>query len=277
MTGFGAAEGDGVKVEVSSLNHRYIDISLKMPSMMLEHEIPVRTLVKEKFSRGKFTITVSMTDREYKIAVNKELAKEMYEAFSDLQKELSIPGSVSIDFLSGYRDLLITERSEYSAEVLFGALRDALLQTEAMRVREGEKLSEELGKRLRNLQEAVMRIEVIKGDVVDAHKDMLSRRIAELLPAVSIDEARIAQEIALMAQKSDITEELARLRSHLGRFEEVLSEGGVVGKRLDFLLQECHREVNTIASKVNDIRIINYTIDLKSEIEKLREQVQNIQ
>ncbi len=278
MTGYGAAERKGFKVEVRSLNHRYVDVSVRMPSFLMEHEIPVRNLIKDQFARGKFDITISITDkRQFKVRANKELAREIYDTILDLQKTLSIPGSLDIGFLSWYRELLITEEPAYSADDLYDAVRDAVTRVDEMRRKEGETLRKELEFHAGRVEALRAEVEALSRGMALTHKEVLSRKVAELTSSMPIDETRLAQEIALLAQKSDITEELARLRSHMQQFNAFISGSEAVGRKLDFLMQEMYREVNTIASKVDDIRIINLTIEIKTGIEKLKEQVQNIQ
>lgn len=278
MTGFGAAERDGFKVEVRSLNHRYMDISVRMPSVLMEHEIPVRNIIKERFARGKFDVNISFADkRQMKMTVNKDMAKGIYDAFSDLQKELSLPGDFNIDFFSGYRELLMAEEPEYDTDALYNALNDAISKVEEMRRTEGETLKKEMESRLKRLEGIHGEIEGLSKGLVVHYKDALAKKIAELVPNLSIDETMLAQEVAIMAQKSDIAEELARFRSHIQQFQSALSNGDVIGRKLDFILQEMNRETNTVASKMDDVRIINLSIEIKTEVEKLREQVQNIQ
>lgn len=231
MTGFGSAERDGLRVEVRSLNHRHMDISVRIPSVLMEHNMPVRNIIKDTFVRGKFDVVVLQTDkRQSNIRVNKELAREMYDAFLDLQKELSLPGSLNIDFFSGYRELLLTEEPELSTEHLYDAPRDAVLQAEKMRKNEGKALKKEMMNRLRKLQTHHSEMERFSKETVSGHKEILSKRIAELTHDLSIDDVRLAQEVAIIAQKSDISEELARLRSHYQQFHSFLF----------FVRRKCH-------------------------------------
>jgi uncharacterized protein (TIGR00255 family) len=277
MTGFGSAVVDEFKVEVRSLNHKYLDISVRMPSFLIEHEIPVRNLVKANFERGKIDVNIFLTDkRQAGIRINKELAKEIHEAFSELKRDLSMPGSLDINFFSGYRELLLSEEPQYKTDTLYEAVNAALSKVEEMRKNEGESLGKELAERLNNLEKIHAKIEESAKDVAHNCKDKLLKKIAELVPDLSVDEAKLSQEVAFLAQKSDITEELARLKSHMQQFSSSLSLDSA-GRRLDFLLQEMNREANTIASKVDEVQIINMTIEIKTEIERLREQVQNIQ
>ncbi|BCB97209.1 YicC family protein [Dissulfurispira thermophila] len=278
MTGFGAAERDGFKVEIRSLNHRYIEISVRMPSAMVEHEMSIRNIIKERFVRGKIDVNISPSDkRQTKVVINKELARGIYDAFSDLQKELSLTGAITIDFFSSYRELLITEDLQCDKDALYIALNEAISKLEGMRRTEGEALKTEMQYSLKKLTDMHNEIERLSSGLAPRYREALSKKIAELVSNLSIDETRLAQEVAIMAQKSDISEELARFHSHLQQFQSALSDGEVIGRKLDFILQEMNRETNTIASKMDDIKIINLTIDMKTEIEKLREQVQNIQ
>lgn len=278
MTGYGAAEREGFKVEVRSLNHRYLDVNVRMPSFLMEHEMPVRSFIKDRFARGKIDITISLAGkRQVRVRANKELAKEMYDTVLDLQKTLSIPGSLDIGFLSWCREFLFTEEPSCSADDLFDALSDAVARVDEMRIKEGEAIRTELESHAGLVESLRAEVEELSRGMAAAHKEVLSRKVSELLAGVPVDEGRLAQEIALLAQKSDITEELARLRSHMRQFGSFLGSGKAIGRKLDFLMQEMYRETNTIASKVDDIRIINLAIEIKTGIEKLKEQVQNIE
>ncbi|TAN44034.1 MAG: YicC family protein [Nitrospirae bacterium] len=278
MTGFGAAEVNGIKAEMRSLNHRYLDITVRMPSMMLEHEIPVRNLIRERFSRGKFDITISLTGkRQQNVSINKELMKGIYNAFAEMQRELSIPGDIKIDFFSGYREALLMEDAAFSAEDLYASVKEALGRIDAMRQQEGEALGRELKGHIGLIEELSMKIKEQAGNVASRLKEQISKKVYEIASSLTIDEGRLAQEVALLAQKADIAEELARLKSHLQQFGALLSKKEAIGRKLDFILQEIMRETNTIASKSDDITVINTTIEIKSHIEKLREQAQNIQ
>lgn len=278
MTGYGAAERQGFKVEIRSLNHRYVEVTVKMPSFLMEHEMRIRNLIKEQFARGKFDVIISLTDkRQFKVRANKEFAKDVYETILDLQKSLSIPGSLDISFLSWFRDFLLAEEPAYSTDDLYDALRDAVARVEEMRIKEGEALRKELEFHAGRVGTLTAEVEALSHGMAEFHKEVLTRKVADLASTITVDETRLAQEIAMLAQKSDITEELARLRSHVRQLNDFLSAGGSIGRKLDFLMQEMHREANTISSKADDIRIINLSIEIKTGIEKLKEQVQNIQ
>lgn len=278
MTGYGVAEREGFKVEVRSLNHRYIDISVRMPSALMEHEIPIRNLIKGTFTRGKIDVMISLTEqRQSKVHLNKRFAKDLYTSFRELQRDLSIPGTLTIDFLSGYRELVLAEEAEYNNDALYEALRAAVSRVEEMRKQEGEALRTELLLHTERMEHLRTEVEQRAKEVVPRYKERLLQRIAELLSSAPVDETRLAQEAAIIAQKSDITEEVARLRSHIQQCTALLSQEEAVGRKLDFLIQEMNREANTIASKVDDVAITALAIEMKTTIEKLREQIQNIQ
>ncbi|HMK61536.1 MAG TPA: YicC/YloC family endoribonuclease [Dissulfurispiraceae bacterium] len=277
MTGYGSTEKDGFKVEVRSLNHKYNDISVKMPPFLMEHEIAIRKSLRQAFERGKVDVIITLTDkRQRRVKVNSELAAEMFKAFELIQKELHLSGSLDISFFSGFRELLLTEESEFNTEALFDALRGAISKVDEMRAIEGSTLEKDLRNRLDLMKEQRDNIEALSQNVISSYRKKLSERIADLLQNPA-DEVRLAQEIAFISQKADISEELSRLASHIKQFDSSLLSNDPVGRRLDFLCQEMNREVNTIASKADDVEIIRLTIDIKAELEKLREQVQNIQ
>jgi uncharacterized protein (TIGR00255 family) len=278
MTGYGAAEKEGFKVEVRSLNHKYLDVSVRAPSWLMEHEMAVRKFVRESFERGKIDVSISLTDKRRKhITIDADLAREMYNAFSGIQKELSLPGSLDINFLAGYRELLVSEEPSSGSEAVLEALKAAIDKVEEMRGVEGHALEQEMRQRLELISSRQNEIAEAARDFLPAYRDRLLRKVSELMTSGVPDEARVAQEIALIVQKGDISEEITRLGSHIRQFLTFLSSDSSIGRRLDFLCQELNREANTIASKIDDIRIINMALDIKAEVERLREQVQNIQ
>jgi uncharacterized protein (TIGR00255 family) len=278
MTGFGSAERDVFRVEVRSLNHRYLDINVRMPSLLIEQEMTVRNIIKKRFLRGKIDLFITFSDKKStKVTINKDFARDVFNAFSELQKDLNIAGSLNIDFFSGYRDLLLIEEPAYNVNDMFAALDEALNKLEEMRKAEGEHLLNELKIHISKIEEIWEEIKELSKNKVFLLKDSLLRRIRELAVELPLDETRVVQEVLFMAQKSDISEELERLKSHIGQFQKSFIEGESIGRKLDFIIQEMNREANTIASKVDDAIIINKTIDLRVEIEKMREQVQNIQ
>jgi uncharacterized protein (TIGR00255 family) len=278
MTGFGSAEKNGFRVEIRSLNHRFTDISIKAPPYLSQYEIALRNIIKERFQRGRFDVSVS-TDN-YKLTqlnINKEMAKKIYNTFQELQKELSIPGQISIDTLMGYRELFVEEKPQYNMEALFEAFHGAVLNLETMRIREGNLLSEEQRQRADSLNGMNNKIKSLTPHLLERYKEKFSERLSLILDSKEIDSTRVVQEAAIMAEKLDISEEVSRIENHAQQFMETLNAGNVIGRKLDFILQEIGREVNTIASKSSDYAISSLTVDMRIEIEKMREQVQNIQ
>lgn len=278
MTGFGSAENDDFRVEIRSLNHRFIDILIKMPPYMGQHEIPLRNIIKEKFHRGRFDVSVSTkNNKAIQLKINKELARNIYTALQDLQKELSIPGKINIDTLTGYRELLTEEEQKYNIDALYASLNEAVSNLEAMRIREGNLLSEELHKRIESLGMMNNEIKLLIPHEVERCMEKFAERLKLILGTEEIDASRITQEAAIMADKIDITEEVSRIENHIKQFIETLNNGNIAGRKLDFLLQEINREVNTLAYKSSNYTISNLVIEMKTEVEKMREQVQNIQ
>lgn len=279
MTGYGATEQNGYKVEIRSVNQKGLDIGVRMPSLLMQYEIEIRNRIREAFQRGKVDIMISLTEqRQPKLTVNRQLAKSMHEAFGMLQQELSLPGQLGIEFFSGYRDLILQSEPSHDADALFGTLAEAINRLRVMREAEGAAMADELNRILDAFEADYAALCTRADGVVARLREKMAAKVAELLGNAELDETRLAQEVALIAQKSDITEEIARLRSHIDQYRAALRSGeNAVGRRLDFLLQEMHREVNTIGSKADEIDIISLTIEMKNAIGRLREQSLNIQ
>lgn len=278
MTGFGASEKDGFRVEIRSINHRFMDVSIRLSPFLTGQEMPLRNMLKERFSRGKFDVLISAkSEGRTRLKLNTELAKEIYNSLNALKTELSIPGTIGIETLLNYRELLITEEPEYNISSLYDAFGEAIIQLEKMRGDEGKAIGEDVLRRADRLESINKEIIALSPDIIADCKRKFHERIEELLIGIEYDRDRILQAAAIMIEKSDITEELIRIENHLKQFKKILLNGDTIGKRLDFLLQELNREVNTIASKTDDYRISSMVIEMKSEIEKMREQAQNIQ
>lgn len=279
MTGYGAAEQDGYKVEIRSVNQKGLDIGVRMPSLLMQYEIEIRNRIREAFQRGKIDVMISLTEqRQPAVAVNLKLAKSMHEAFGRLQQELSLPGQIGIEFFSGYRDLIVQSEPSHDSAALFTGLAEAIHRLRMMREAEGVAMAAELCRILDGFEADYLSLCSISDGVVARLREKMAAKVAELLGSAELDETRLAQEVALIAQRSDIAEEIARLRSHVDQVRTALSAGdSAVGRRLDFLLQEMHREVNTIGSKADEIGIISLTIEMKNAVGRLREQSLNIQ
>jgi len=278
MTGFGNSASDDFAVEIRSLNHRYIDISLKMPPYMSRHEIPLRNLLRERFRRGRFDVSVSARSTDVpRLKIDMNMARNIYSALKDLQNEFSLPGEIGIETLTAYREILAEEEPEYNVDALYAAFHEAVTNLEAMRIREGKLLEEEMRGRVFSLNEMYKQIKLRAPDQISRWREKFSEKLSLVVGAASIDDNRVLQEAAIMAEKLDISEEINRIENHIKQFTEILSGGDAVGKKLDFLLQEISREVNTLSCKAGDYSISTLAVDMKNEIEKMREQVQNIQ
>ncbi len=278
MTGFGSAEKDGCRVEVRSLNHRFLDVYIKVPAFLGRYEIEFRNLLKKKFSRGKFDVSILISENVNAVMnVNVNLAREIHNAFRMLQKELSVPGEIDINTLTGFREMFMETDQSYDIDAVNQVYNQALEGLYEMRIREGGVLASELRRMTDALGVMNEEIKARCGKSVSDIKEKFSEKIKLILDGIEIYEGRILQEAAVIAAKSDISEEIVRIESHVGQFREMLANGDVIGRKLDFILQELNREVNTIASKSVVCDISTLTVDMKNELEKMREQVQNIQ
>jgi uncharacterized protein (TIGR00255 family) len=287
MTGYGKAElaleHEKIAVEMRSVNHRYGEISIKLPRTLICFENDVRKAVSERLKRGKIDVFIQLeaVADTRPPNVNISLARAYYTAFSSLREELGIDEPVPFPLIVSQKDVLAFAESDDRTE----EMRDGLLATvagavdalEGMRIREGKELADDLRKRRETLDLFMERISVRAPSVPAEYAEKIAARLARFSSEGMPDEARLAQEIALMADRSDITEEQVRFASHLVQFDAALQTLEPVGRKLDFLLQEMGREINTIGSKANDGEITSCVVELKAELEKIREQVQNIE
>ncbi len=278
MTGFGSAEKDGCRVEVRSINHRFLDVTMRAPSFLAQLEIPFRNIIKEHFSRGKCDVSINISEQAAaEVSVNVEFVRKIHSAFKALKEELSIAGQIDINGLIGLHDMFIESSPKYDIEKVVGIFRQALGDLLRMRTSEGEALAAELRKMTSSLASMNDTVKSSCGRVLADVNDKFNERIRTLLEGREIDENRILQEAAIIAARLDISEEVARIESHVRQFGEILDTGGIIGRKLDFVLQELNREANTIASKSADYEVSSITVEMKTVIEKMREQVQNIQ
>lgn len=290
MTGFGRGSTTGeafkVAVEIKTVNNRYLDIHFRLSQELAPLEMNIRKLVGARLSRGRVDINISFdrtTTTTYE--VNRQLIGGYVTALRDIQNEFNLSGDVDINTLARLPGALATARDgldETSRIGIESAINEALDDLEKMRASEGATLAAEMRVRLANIEAEVPIIEDAAAGLVDAYRQRLQKRVTELLgrsggPNVELDAGRLAQEVAYLADRSDITEELARLRSHLEQFRASLESPGEIGKRLDFLLQELNREANTVLSKSTEVSIKDAGLAIKAEVEKLREQVQNVE
>ena len=290
MTGFGRSEyTDGkrnITVEIKSVNHRYSDISIKMPRRYGFAEDKVKNAVKEHIRRGKVDVSImveNITENDVNIKLNTMIAKQYYENLLELRKEFSVEGDITLQFLAGLPDVMkaipdVEDEEEITKAILI-PVAEAAANLEKMRAVEGEKLAEDLIAKGRSIRSILDKIAERAPQVSIDYTARLRERITELIGgSIEVPEDRILVEAAIFADKCAIDEEITRLGSHLIQLENIVTKSTQPdGKKLDFLVQEINREANTIGSKANDITITGYMLEIKSEIEKIREQVQNIE
>lgn len=288
MTGFGrceVSEGDRkMTVEMKSVNHRYLDVNIKMPKKLNFFESAVRNLLKTYLQRGKVDLFITCEDlSEAKGALkyNRELAAEYLKYLNQMAEEFGLENDVKAGALSRYPEVLVMEEAEDNEEKLWKlleqALKGACAQMVETRSKEGENLKRDLIDKLDEMLEHVAFIEERAPQIVAEYRKKLEDKVQELLSDAQIEESRLAAEVTIFADKICVDEELVRLRSHIEHTKAVLQEKDSVGRKLDFIAQEMNREANTILSKANDLEVSNRAIELKTGIEKVREQIQNIE
>ncbi|WZL74778.1 YicC family protein [Clostridiaceae bacterium 35-E11] len=289
MTGFGRGESKDANrqftVEVKSVNHRYNDIVIRMPKRLNYLEEELKNLIKGVIKRGRVEAYISLENVEeadVNITLNKSLVEQYMKALKSIRDDFDVIDDISVSFVAKFPDVLKVESKEDDEDAIWCCLKEAtkkaLEMLVGMRIIEGKKLAEDIDKRCEYIMNIVNKIENKAPKVVLEYKTKLQDRISEILgDAIEIDENRLSMEIALYADKSSIVEEIVRLKSHVYQLNQALQDEQPVGRKLDFLIQEMNRETNTIGSKVNDLEITNYVVDIKSELEKIREQVQNIE
>ena len=288
MTGYGRGEanvnGRPITVELRSVNNRYLDCTVKLPRIYVFAEDAVKTRVQSRISRGKVDVYITIgpsANGDVAISVNKPVADGYYAALKDLQDTYGLRDDISVSLLSRFQDVFLVEKTQEDLEALSAdicAVLDlALDDFDAMRTREGEKLCQDVRSRAATIEGLVSKVEVRAPGIVADYRSKLVARMNEVLQNTQIDESRILTEATIYADKVAVDEETVRLRSHLSQLEHMLSQGGAIGRKLDFLIQEFNREANTIGSKCSDIETAGYVVDIKAEIEKIREQIQNIE
>lgn len=277
MTGFGQAEEGAFKVEVRSLNHRFLEINVKLPQGMMEHESAIRNAIKGRFARGRFDVFVNVRPEKLKASFNYAAASELYSSLELLRKELAAPAPPGISELVALRDFFITQEAVSDPAMLMKALELALGQVGRMRTAEGALIHEDIAKRAVALEAIRGQIEKALPAVLESAKAKYIQRIKSMLSDASVDEARLLQEASILAEKADIAEELTRIGGHIERMKKILASGDTIGRELDFILQELHREANTLGSKAEDLEIIRKAIEFKTEAERAKQQVQNLQ
>ncbi len=287
MTGYGRAEGrtslGTIRVEIRSLNHRFLELNVRLPRQFSPFELRVREMVRRYIARGKVDLTLRLDRTDQKLplslGVDWDLAASYVAILREAKARFGLSGEPSLDHLvrSGFISLEEMEVEEGVWEEMEPIVRRALEELLESRLREGEAICRDMRGRLEILGDTIRQMESMAQRVPEAYRERLLNRIRRLTEGVELDRERLEQEVAYMADKADITEELVRLKSHIQAFRDQLQKEEPVGRALEFLLQEMHREANTIASKSPDLAIVQGAIRVKEEVEKLREQAQNVE
>ena len=288
MTGYGRGEAvlhdRAITVEVRAVNNRYLDCAVKIPRVYVFAEEAIKARVQSQVGRGKLdvfvTIDASAAD-QVAVTLNRPVADGYYAALTQMKETYGLAEPVSLSLLSRFPDVFLVEKAQGDADVIEGdilqVLDQALADFNAMRAREGAKLAEDIRAKGEAIATLVTQVEARSPETVAAYREKLRQKMQEVLENTQIDESRILTEAALFADKVAVDEETVRLRSHLAQLGEMLQAQGPIGRKLDFLIQEFNREANTIGSKCSDVDLARVVVDLKGEIEKIREQVQNIE
>ena len=288
MTGFGRGiyenEGREYIVEIKSVNNRFNDINIKMPRNLNYLEEKIRKQILNNISRGKVEVSIQLnnnSDLGKKINLNTDIAKRYIEELKKLSEETSVIDNINIMDIAKFPDVLNIKIDEEAEEIigkeLFIALNSAINSLLDMRQKEGNKIKVDLENRIDTIKQKIEQISSISAGLVDEYIVKLETRIKELLKTDVVDESRLAQEVVIYSDKCSVEEEITRLKSHISQFLNLLNENTAIGKKLDFLIQEMNRETNTIGSKANNLEITNFVVDIKTELENIREQIQNIE
>jgi uncharacterized protein (TIGR00255 family) len=287
MTGFGAGKGSAgdeeIAVEIRSVNHKYCEVKARLPRELGALEVEVARVVKERLARGGVEITARRGGNHGSVTPRGDahLAEAYARAFAEIQARLSLPGGATLaDVLAADGVIRLEERelnADMAREALLRALDRAMEALLSMREKEGEALARDLSTRLTQVEEIVARVRTLVPRSVEHHRARLDERITELTRGIPLDPSRLAQEVALFADRTDVTEEITRLGSHVAQVRSLLAVREPAGRKLDFIVQEMHREANTIGSKSQSAEVVAEVVSLKAEIERMREQVQNVE
>ena len=288
MTGFGRAElideEKKITVEMKSVNHRYLDVNMRMPKKFSVFEASIRSLLKEYIQRGKVDVFITCEDytqSRVSVKYNREIAQQYLGYLQEMSRDFQLSGEINAALLSRYPEVLTMEEQTEDEDEMWGALegviRNAAVQFVEARTKEGIELKRDILDKLEKMEEKVELVEKRSPDIIKEYREKLETKVKELLADTQIEESRIAAEVVIYSDKICVDEETVRLKSHIDGMRDELLKGGNVGRKLDFIAQEMNREANTILSKANDLATSNVAIDLKTEIEKVREQIQNIE
>jgi uncharacterized protein (TIGR00255 family) len=288
MTGFGRGEGETtlgkVFVETRSVNHRYCDINIKLPKRLTLFENRIKEIIRVQVSRGRIDIFLkldSLGEENVHLSVDLHLAEQYYQALQSLKESLHLRDKITLELVAGAKDVITAKEETGDLEPfwqeILPILKRSFQDLDDMKRSEGEILSKDLQQRLERITQQLQEIKHLCPSRLEAYRNRLHERVRSLLGGIDVDPSRFQQEVALLAERTDITEEIVRAESHLAQFLTLLRAEEPVGRKMDFLLQEMHREVNTVSAKVNDAEISQRVVEIKAELEKIREQVQNIE
>ena len=290
MTGYGRAElvfeNKKLVVELKSLNHRFLEVYIRLPNALNLLELEIKKKISDRISRGRVEANIRLDSEqgvspEPELDWNRALVRRYYYILGQIKHEFALKDEVTLGMISGFKDIIVPSEKGLDIAEAWGRLEkildEAINALTAMRKKEGEILFKDLSARMEAIAAAMNAIKTRSFQVPLEYQKRLAERVKELTGGIALDEARLAQEVAIMAERSDITEEIVRFGSHMDQLSDMLKSDEPVGRKIDFLLQEMNREVNTIGSKTNDIDIARNVVEVKSELSRLREQVQNIE
>ncbi|MDD5343906.1 MAG: YicC family protein [Smithella sp.] len=288
MTGYGRVEtvqeGRNIIAEAKSVNHRFLEIFLRTPSALFPLETEFKKKISERFKRGRIEVSIRLEGEGAdvsKVNLNLEIARDYFNVLNRLKAEFNLEAPISLKTLAGFRDIFTPSLEVQLSPDFLNQVEKTFLESLAMlsnmRQDEGLAMFQDMDMRLKAITEILETIKLRAPQVVIEYQKRLAERIKELTAGYALEDARLNQEVAIMAERSDITEEIVRMHSHIGQFEELLQSEGTEGRKIDFLLQEMNREINTIGSKSSDVEITRQVIEVKSELGKMREQAQNIE
>ena len=288
MTGYGKDDFENedykISVEIKTVNHKYCNIYTRIPSALNSVEERIKKYIKKRLKRGRIEVNIYLTkkgDDQLIIKPNFNVLDQYYNTLTEIKKRYKMESNIDLNQLVKYDNVLSVEYNSIDEEKMFDLLKvvlnsviDSVVE---MRQAEGEKLEKDIENNLESIEEILRDLTLVSDEIVKKHRVSMRAKINELLADIKIDEERLEQEVAIYADKTDINEEIIRIKSHLNQFKEIFSKGGVIGRKMDFLAQELNREINTIGSKSPDVNITNHVVELKSLVGKIREQIQNIE
>lgn len=288
MTGYGRCQrvldGRDISVEIKSVNHRFFEFSARVPRAYGYLEEKMKGFVQQNISRGKIEVNVTVFTLEGKdaeVEINQSLAKGYIDALRSVADGLDLADNLTLSSVLRFQDVFSVRKTQDDEEIIWNAVKevaqDAVGNFVAMRVVEGERLKADIEEKLTLIEQSVSKIEVLSPKTTEAYRERLYTKLCEVLEKTNIDESRILTEAAIFAEKTAVDEETVRLKSHIAQFRDLISGQEPVGRKLDFLVQELNREINTIGSKAQDIEVAKIVVDVKSDIEKIREQIQNVE